>query len=301
MTRYCNHDVGHAIGAVAVAAGSLGWNACLLDGYGSHQVNYLLGLTHDEEPSSTEQGPVKGVFPHLELEHGDCIMAVFPFGHVNTKPLQPHLAHLREYMDSVQWKGKMNVLSRQHVNWPIIYQAAEASLKPATEFSPHSGSMQVAQSILPSVAYEPLTLRQVVRKRRSAQDMDSQYGMLLDVFYQMLLKTLPTGGAGVQSEPCQLPFGALPWKAEVHLVLFVHRVVGLEQGIYILVRNFTHKEALQKVMRPEFVWEKPEGCPSNLPLYKLYQGDCRDLAARLSCHQVFPLVFLSCMILPIAR
>jgi nitroreductase len=161
--------------------------------------------------------------------------------------------------------------------------------------------MQVAQSILPSVAYEPLTLRQVVRKRRSAQDMDSQYGMLLDVFYQMLLKTLPTGGAGVQSEPCQLPFGALPWKAEVHLVLFVHRVVGLEQGIYILVRNFTHKEALQKVMRPEFVWEKPEGCPSNLPLYKLHQGDCRDLAARLSCHQVFPLVFLSCMILPIAR
>ncbi len=140
-----------------------------------------------------------------------------------------------------------------------------------------------------------------MRKRRSAQDMDSQYGMLLDVFYQMLLKTLPTGGAGVQSAPCQLPFGALPWKAEVHLVLFVHRVVGLEQGIYILVRNFTHKEALQKAMRPEFVWEKPEGCPSNLPLYKLYQGDCRDLAARLSCHQVFPLVFLSCMILPIAR
>jgi hypothetical protein len=153
--------VGHAIGAVAVAAGSLGWNACLLDGYGSQQVNYLLGLTHDEEPSSTEQGPVKGVFPHLELEHGDCIMAVFPFGHVNAKPLQPHLAHLREYMESVQWKGKMNVLSRQHVNWPIIYRAAEASLKPATEFSPHSGSMQVAQSILASVAYEPLTLRQV--------------------------------------------------------------------------------------------------------------------------------------------
>jgi hypothetical protein len=80
---------------------------------------------------------------------------------VNAKPLQPHLAHLREYMESVQWKGNMNVLSRQHVNWPIKYQVAKASLKPVTKFSPHSWSMQVAQSILPSVAYETLTLRQV--------------------------------------------------------------------------------------------------------------------------------------------
>jgi len=143
------------------------------------------------------------------------------------------------------------------------------------------------------IIYHMLILLQVVRKRRSAQNMDSQYGMLSDVFYQMLLKTLPTGGAGVQAEPHQLPFGVLPWKAEVHLVLFSHRIVGLKQGIYILVRNFAHKEALQKAMRPEFVWEKPESCPSSLPLYKLYEGDCRDLATRLSCHQVCALLCFS--------
>jgi hypothetical protein len=214
-------------------------------------------------------------------------------GHTNLNPSQSHLVHLSDYMKSVQWKGKINVLSTHHVKWPIIYQAAEASFKPATGFTPHAGSKRVTESLLPYVAYEPMTMRQVVRKRRSAQNMDSQYGMLSDVFYQMLLKTLPTGGAGVQAEPHQLPFGVLPWKAEVHLVLFSHRVVGLKQGIYILVRNFAHKEALQKAMRPEFVWEKPESCPSSLPLYKLYEGDCRDLAARLSCHQVCALLCFS--------
>lgn len=102
-------------------------------------------------------------FQHIFFEFSSLylLLGAWEPGHVNAKPLQPPLAHLREYMESVQWKGKMNVLSRQHVNWPIIYQAAEASLKPATEFSPHSGSMQVAQSILPSTTYETLTLRQV--------------------------------------------------------------------------------------------------------------------------------------------
>ena len=30
--RYCNHDVGHAIGSVRIAAATLGWNMTLLDG-----------------------------------------------------------------------------------------------------------------------------------------------------------------------------------------------------------------------------------------------------------------------------
>lgn len=116
--------------------------------------------------------------------------------------------------------------------------------------------------------------------------MDGAYGMLSEVFFQILAKTLPTGGEESQGAPRQLPFGVLPWYAEVHLAIFVHRVVGLRSGVYILVRNEAHTEDLAKAMEEEFVWEKPEKCPPGLPLYALQYGDAKDLAQRLSCDQV---------------
>lgn len=116
--------------------------------------------------------------------------------------------------------------------------------------------------------------------------MDGAYGMLADVFYQILAKTLPTTGVEAQGAPRQLPFNVLPWSAEVHLAIFVHRVVGLEPGIYLLVRNEAHMKDLRKATKNEFEWEKPDNCPPSLPLYMLHPGDVQDLATRLSCNQV---------------
>ena len=42
--RYCQHDVGHAIGAVAISAGSLGWCARLLERVGISALECLLGI-----------------------------------------------------------------------------------------------------------------------------------------------------------------------------------------------------------------------------------------------------------------
>jgi hypothetical protein len=38
-------------------------------------------------------------------------------------------------------------------------------------------------------------------------------------------------------------------------------------------------------MRREFLWTRPPSCPSGLPLYLLKEGDCRALAASVSCGQ----------------
>ena len=46
--RYCQHDVGHALGAVRYAAAVLGWSARLLDTPGDDDVSALLGLDRDE-------------------------------------------------------------------------------------------------------------------------------------------------------------------------------------------------------------------------------------------------------------
>ena len=42
--RYCQHDVGHAIGSARIAAQTLGWRMLLLDGLADDTVAALLGL-----------------------------------------------------------------------------------------------------------------------------------------------------------------------------------------------------------------------------------------------------------------
>jgi SagB-type dehydrogenase family enzyme len=63
--RYCQHDVGHALAAISIAAAGLGWQAHLLDGLSTDQVAALLGV-------AGQSGP--------EAEHADCLVAIFPHG-----------------------------------------------------------------------------------------------------------------------------------------------------------------------------------------------------------------------------
>jgi SagB-type dehydrogenase family enzyme len=64
--RYCQHDVGHAIGAARIAAAALGWRAVLLNGASDDQIASLLGLDRPQD------------FDGAEREHPDCLMAVWP-------------------------------------------------------------------------------------------------------------------------------------------------------------------------------------------------------------------------------
>ena len=38
-------------------------------------------------------------------------------------------------------------------------------------------------------------------------------------------------------------------------------------------------------MKKKFAWERPEGCPEPLELYRLQTGDARSLSEQVSCHQ----------------
>ncbi|XP_010259051.1 PREDICTED: uncharacterized protein LOC104598601 isoform X2 [Nelumbo nucifera] len=286
--RYCNHDVGHAIAAVAMAAAGLGWDVKLLDGLGYSDLEKLMGLEffpHFKIPSR----PVKGKMPEIEFEHPDCVLVVFPYGRngelsVDYKGLSSSISEFSK----LEWKGKPNVLSKEHVCWDIIYRTAEAVKKPLTagdQFTIHPFQRSASFS---EGSYKGLTMREVVRKRRSAVDMDGITVIGKETFYQFLLHCLPSGARGAeekQGKQLALPFRVLPWDAEVHAVLFVHRVTGLPKGLYFLVRNENHFNDLKRATRSEFEWEKPEDCPADLPLYRLARGDFQQLAKRLSCHQ----------------
>ncbi|CAH8250771.1 unnamed protein product [Arabidopsis lyrata] len=286
--RYCNHDVGHAIAALSIAAAELGWDLKLLDGFGADDLKRLMGLPEFQIPSSSG----KGKLPEIEFEHPDCLLLVFPNGTSRGDLNLDYLgisSALRDF-PSLEWNGNPNTLSKEHLCWDIIYRTAKAVEKPSLIYSTSSSfdAPFTSSALFSHTSYNKLTARQVVRTRRSAVDMDAVTCIDMSAFYQILMHCLPSGSTRgePQKEQLALPFRALPWDtAEVHLALFVHRVLGLPKGLYFLVRNEDHLSDLKTATRPEFEWKKPDGCPADLPLYKLTEGDCQKLAKGLSCHQ----------------
>ncbi|XP_030535462.1 uncharacterized protein LOC115744425 [Rhodamnia argentea] len=284
--RYCNHDVGHAIAAVAMAAAGLGWDVKLLDGLSHEDVKGLIGL-HVFPEFKIPSRPVKGKMVEIEFEHPDCVLVVFPsgIGEFNVNYRELSLALLE--FPRLEWKGKPNVLSKEHVCWDIIYRTAEAAKKPLTAGDRFSIDPFCESESHSENSYKGFSAREVVRKRRSAVDMDGVTAMDRATFYQILLHCVPSGSGngGKQRKQLALPYRALSWDAEVHAALFVHRVIGLPKGLYFLVRNEDHFVKIKKATRPDFEWVRPEGCPPSLPLYLLARGDCQQLAKQLSCHQ----------------
>ncbi len=59
----------------------------------------------------------------------------------------------------------------------------------------------------------------------------------------------------------------------------------LSPGLYTLARDPEKVEPLRQAMQREFLWRRPPSCPRGLPLYLLKEGDCRALAASVSCGQ----------------
>ncbi|KAL8137865.1 hypothetical protein V2J09_003866 [Rumex salicifolius] len=281
--RYCNHDVGHAIAAMAMAAASLGWDVKLLDALGYAELQNLMGLGVFPE-LKIPNSPVKGRFPEIELEHPDCVLIVFPNGerefNVDLEGLKREISELCK----LDWKGKPNSLSKEHVVWDTIYKTSESVKKPLKMNETFSVDPFQQSGLCSDDCYGGITVREVVRKRRSAVDMDGTTMMHKQTFYQMLLHCLPSGSMS-GGKQLALPFRALSWDSEVHAVLFVHRVTGLSKGLYFLVRNDWHLDHLRRSMREEFRWEKPGGCPENLPLYQLVVGDFGELSMKLSCLQ----------------
>ena len=160
-----------------------------------------------------------------------------------------------------------NILSSAACPWPGIDLVSEATKKPPTR--------DVYAESSTSGELESTKFCHILRKRRSAQRMDGQTFMPLESFHAILEATLPG----------RLPFGLLPWRPYVHPVIFVHRVEGLDSGVYVLLRDVSQKERLQAAMLDDFVWRKPSRTPEDLGFYLLAQGDGRLAIKEASCRQ----------------
>lgn len=114
---------------------------------------------------------------------------------------------------------------------------------------------------------------QIIRQRRSLLACDGKTSIPAERFYRMLSRVMP------------VPWDAIPWSPAIHFGLFVHRVEGIEPGLYAMARDPGKVEKLRQSMHAHFAWEAPPGCPEGLPLYLLERGDARQLATQVSCRQ----------------
>ena len=274
--RYCNHDVGHALGSARIAAATLGWRMVLLDGVEQNQVARLLG-THRQED-----------FGEAEPEHPDCLAVIWPS--TNMKRDVPHLPlgvdqTVVKDLAAGPWHGHANLLSREHgVHWEAIDEAAEASWKTGEERL--VVSLPVELPVHSEPRHDPQATRgaaTIIRQRRSAVSFDGRTAISSATFFQILLRLIPHASQPQLARP--MPWDLLAWDPAIHLLLFVHRVEGLTPGLYVLARDAKKLPLLQQAMNPELEWTPVPGCPTDLPLYWLLQGNAQRLAAQVSCHQ----------------
>ena len=265
--RYCQHDVGHALASVRIAAAALGWRLVLLDSVSNSTLSSLLGLDRDED------------FAQAEREEAELLVLIAGDFSV---PLPTDSKPLMTNGGGVIWQGRANTLSPKNtVEWPVIDGVSQAtrrceSLPIKEDFSGFPSEEALFGT---PVRQGLLSAEKVILGRRSAVAMDGSTAISRAAFFRMLARLIPT------HERRLMPWDAIPWRPRIHIGLFVHRVDGLAPGLYALARDPNKVEILKGVMRSEFCWQRVPTCPSGLPLYLLQEGDCRALATTVSCGQ----------------
>jgi SagB-type dehydrogenase family enzyme len=250
--RYCQHDVGHAVGAAVQAAAALGWRAHVLPEPSDDDISGLLGLARGDAAH------------RWEAEHPDLIMWIaIENGLPGSLDLGPLIAAERV------WRGNANQLSEDHDGWPLVDLAVRLCHKSRGEAA--------LQSVSPPAStpqFGGFRVADVVRARRSAQRFDGISILSRASFSAMLAATMP----GV--EPLQ---SALPWPPTLTLILFVQRVESIEPGVYALARHAEVAGRLRAACSPGFDWTPVE--LDGLPFFRLQEGCFEREATRVACLQ----------------
>ena len=278
--RYCQHDLGHAIAALRLSAALAGWRLALQPSWPHRAVAALIGIDRDED------------YMEAEREEPACLLLVTADAGAPVSGDVP--TALAEAARLGVWQGRANQLSADHVEWTFIDEAARATqdagrTPPAQRFPMlaglHPRSLALRRSktrdaragrrrSLP--ARPALPAHAIILQRRSALAFDGRSSIDRDGFLRMLSRVMPGAHA---------PWDALWWDARIHLVLFVHRVDEVEPGLYLLPRDRRSIDRLKASFGREFLWEPASDPGNDVPLLRLARGDCRRVAARLSCDQ----------------
>ncbi len=245
--RYCQHDMGHAIAAIRIAAAIAGRGATLLPEWSHADIAALTGIDRDQD------------YVEAEREEPGCLIVVGRSSMVVGR--DDLLAAVR----AGAWTGHASQLSEDHTTWSFIDEIAAATNDP--------GRARPIPNPLPDSPITRLPDRRTVLQRRSAVSFDGRSSIDAAAFLAMLASVMPRAAP---------PWDVLWWDARIHLAIFVHRVDGVAPGLYLLARDPAAVARLRAACGREFLWEPAS---DHLPLYLLAHGDSRAAARRLSCDQ----------------
>ena len=192
----------------------------------------------------------KGRFHPMEGESADVLLLISP-----QKSKTPDCSRLPGDLPD-RFEGTPRRLSPSHHRWEAVDLAAAATRSGSGgPFCPFS--VPERRSAAES--------KRVVLERRSARAMDPRRALIGEGEFRSLLASVAP---------------ALPETTPVHFLIFLHRVEGLEPGLYLQLRNPEHFDILRRSTRDDFLWRN---CGDGL--YLLEPGEFRAQAAFISCSQ----------------
>ena len=254
--RYCQHDLGHAIAAVGLAASMLGWRSRLLPTWSHRAIATLTGIDRDQD------------FVDAEREEPACVLLVT----ADSGPTVPVVDwdRLLGAVRTGRWSGRASQLSEDHIQWTFVDEVALATEDPGRPLPRSREAPPVPSVSAPRSSDDARTL---ILRRRSALAFDPRTSIDADVFFGMLARVMPD-----RSPLCS----DLWWSPRIHFLLFVHRVTGVDPGLYLFGRD---PDGFGRLQRAVHRHDLREPAHPSLPLICLGRGDCRSLARRVSCDQ----------------
>ncbi len=268
--RYCQLDIGHAVGALGYAAALLSWRVEPLAVPGDNLAR-LLGIDRADDFPPTRHA-------YTEAEEPEILLAIHAPG------LAAPPAAWDDWLAAARWQGTPSQIdAAPGYRWPVVGQAAMASRQGAAASPPPRFPERPTLPEHPT----PSGAAQLIRQRRSAQRFDPQCTLDKAAFYRMLDATLPRP---------QAPFAGQENAPAIHLLLFVLRVDGLPSGLYLLPRTPEAARTLPAVLGAGdgrfagqcAVADSDPDCPAHLGLILLAPlelPEMQRLARTLSCHQ----------------
>lgn len=237
--RYCYLDLGHAMASIRAAAHGLGLFVLFIGGFHDENIRQYLCLDKTDE-------------------HPLLFLAI----DTNQPVVGTDSRELRK--GTINASLHINRLSRKEVDYPLITQAhalttekfksplhKEGNGKPPVSPFNKGGTCVSNFKIHEGMSIHEHSLKWTIRHRRSAIDFDGQTKMSLDVFrylMQFLWCSYKADYVISKNSPLIIPY------------LYIHRVEGLERGLYCLDRT-------------------------NKQLFLLSRGDMQHAAKELSLNQ----------------
>ena len=205
--RYCLHDIGHAWQAIALAAQTMGCDTYATGHFPDDDVAQVCRLHKDE-------------WPMLIVE-------------IRNAPVREPDAR-----EIVWYGGQANQLSKEAIAYPLIdeiHAATRLSGESSSRISPAGPPPTGAGEIqLPPPASSALTFGEVARKRRSALDFQGGARSMTSAQLSAILTSA--------NRPLSADFAGARF---IQLYLYVHRVDGLEPGVYRLWPEHAELERIQ--------------------------------------------------------